>query len=174
MDGKLCIDASANNTVKTNEKYFAEEVPFVENVLAIVLDGRGVYQAALDHVKNSIRAKPDYADAMDTEATIYLHEQRFQECESIETAAIRGSDGKYPYMQFRLGTCYFSEQNWPMAESSFRIAAQADKNDAAAAFNLGLCLRRQGVEADAKIWFREALTRNPDKELREKILSALQ
>ena len=173
-DGKQCIDASANNTVKNNEKYFSEEVPLVDNFLAIILDGRGVYQAALDYVKDSIRAKPDYADAMDTEATIYFHQQRFPECESVETAAIRTSDGKYPYMQFRLGTCYFSEQNWPMAENSFRIAAQADKTDAPSAFNLGLCLRRQGTENDAKIWFREALTRNPDKELREKIVSALQ
>ncbi|HUV68847.1 MAG TPA: trypsin-like peptidase domain-containing protein [Terracidiphilus sp.] len=173
-DGKLCIDASAKNTVKGNEKYFSDAVPIVDNLLAIVLDDRGVYQEALDYVKESIRARPDYADAMDTEATIYFHQQRFPECESVETAAIRAADGKYPYMQFRLGTCYFSEQNWPMAENSFRIAAEADKTDAASAFNLGLCLRRQGAENDAKIWFREALTRNPDKELREKIASALQ
>lgn len=173
-DGKLCIEASARNTVKSNEKYFNEEVPVVDNLMAQVLDSRGVYSAALEYIKESIRAKPDFADAMDTEATIYFHLQRFQECESVESAAIRTSDGKYPYMQFRLGTCYFSEENWPMAENSFRISAQADKSDAASAFNLGLCLNRQGAVNDAKIWFREALTRNPDKELREKILSALQ
>jgi hypothetical protein len=42
------------------------------------------------------------------------------------------------------------------AESSFRIAAEADKTDASSAFNLGLSLSRQGYGADARAWFQEA------------------
>ncbi len=172
-DGKLCVDASAKNTVKDNQKFFDEEAPFVYDYMAQVLENRGVYQAALDYAKQSVQAKPDYAFAMDTEANIYSDLQRYSECVSVETQAIRMTDGRYPFMQFRLGTCYFAQENWAMAEHAFRISAEADKVDAASAFNLALSLRRQGMEADAKIWFREALTRNPDKELRAKIQSAL-
>lgn len=173
-DGKLCLDASAKNTSKDNAKYFDQEVPLVYNYMAEILESRGVYQAALEYVKQSLQAKPDYSGAMSNEANIYFDMGRYSECESVENAAIRMTDGKFPFMQFRLGTCYFAQGNWTLAEHSFRIAAEADKTDAASAFNLGLSLLRQGSGADARIWFREALTRNPDKELREKIQSALQ
>ncbi|MFP5235380.1 MAG: trypsin-like peptidase domain-containing protein [Acidobacteriota bacterium] len=173
QDGKACIDAYAQNTYKSNDGYFSSELPFVHEFMADVLQRRGVYDGALDHAREAIRLKPDYAAAMDTEGTIYLNTQRFSECESVEKEAVRVSDGKYPYMQFRLGTCYFSEENWAMAENSFRIAANADRTDAASAFNLGLSLSRQGMDSDAQVWFREALKRNPDPELRAKIQNAL-
>lgn len=172
-DGEACVDASAQNTDKTTDKYFTEELPFVHDFMALVLENRGVYDAALEHAKEAIRLKPDYAGAMDIQATIYYDTQRFSECESVEKEAVRVSDGKYPYMQFRLGTCYFAEGNWAMAENSFRIAANSDKTDAASAFNLALSLSRQGMDSDAQVWFREALKRNPDPELRAKIENAL-
>lgn len=76
-------------------------------------------------------------------------------------------------MQFRLGNCYFEQGNWSQAANSFRIAAESDTSDAASAYDLGLSLRRQGFENDATIWFQEALHRNPDANLRSKILDAL-
>ena len=76
-------------------------------------------------------------------------------------------------MHFRLGNCYFSTQNWEKAASSFRIAAEGDKTDPSAAYDLGLSLLRQGYTSDARQWFQEALRRNPSGELRGKILSAL-
>jgi Flp pilus assembly protein TadD len=76
-------------------------------------------------------------------------------------------------MNFHLGYCYFAAGDFSRAASAFRLAAEGDKNDAVSAFNLGLSLSRQGFEADANHWFREALGRKPDDELRAKILSAL-
>lgn len=77
-------------------------------------------------------------------------------------------------MQERLGDCDFDTENWTDAAASYRIAAEADTTNAAAAFNLGLSLQRQGFTVDAREWFRTALQRNPDSELRGKIMSALQ
>ncbi|HTD55133.1 MAG TPA: hypothetical protein VK670_07110, partial [Silvibacterium sp.] len=99
--------------------------------------------------------------------------QRYSECISAAQAAVRLSDGKYPSMQFRLGSCYFDTENWVQAANSFRLAAEADKSDPVSAFNLALSLSRQGYSVDANEWFREALHRNPDSELRAKILNAL-
>jgi uncharacterized protein HemY len=76
-------------------------------------------------------------------------------------------------MQFQLGQCYFDTEDWNKASVCYRLAADADKNDAASAFNLALSLARQGYSSDANQWFREALNRKPSEELRTKILNAL-
>jgi tetratricopeptide (TPR) repeat protein len=141
--------------------------------MADILEQRGVFQQALDYIKDSLSAVPDDAFALDTEADILFSLNRNSECIAAETAAIRASDGKYSWMQFRLGTCYFAAEDWINATTSFRLAAQADKTNAAAAFDLGLSLERQGYTGDALQWFHEALSRKPDDELREKILREL-
>jgi tetratricopeptide (TPR) repeat protein len=141
--------------------------------MAGVLDDRGVYQPALEYIKESIAADPENAFSLDTEAKIFADLERNSECIAAAQSAVRVSDGKYPSMNFHLGYCYFATENWSKAESAFRLAAEADKSDAGSAFNLGLSLSREGFEADANHWFREALSRKPDDELRAKILNAL-
>jgi lipopolysaccharide biosynthesis regulator YciM len=171
-DGRKCVEASVK-TSKENERYFKSTLPFVYRIMAIVLDERGVYQPALEYIKESVAADPENPFTLNTEARIFENLQRYTECIAASQAAIRASDGKYPFMQFQLGNCYFDTSDWSKAETSYRIAAQADKNDAASAYNLALSLSRQGYTNDANQWFREALSRNPDAQLRAKILNAL-
>lgn len=171
-DGRKCVEASVKaNTY--NEKYFKSKLPLVYRGMADILEQRGVYQQALEYVKESLSADPEDPFSLDTEADILYSLGRSSECIAASTAAVRASDGKYSWMQFRLGTCYFASEDWTHAETSFRLAAQADKADAASAFNLGLSLQRQGYGSDAQVWFREALNRKPNNELRGKILSAM-
>ena len=61
-----------------------------------------------------------------------------------------------------------------MAENSFRISAEGDKTDYTSAYNLGLTLLNEGRTPDGNDWLREALKRNPDSEMRTKILNLLQ
>jgi tetratricopeptide (TPR) repeat protein len=127
----------------------------------------------LEYVKESIAADPEDPFAWYTESKIFADLERNTECVAAAQSAIRVSDGKYPWMNFRLGYCYFATGDWSRAASAFRISAESDKNDAESAFNLALSLSRQGFDSDANHWFREALNRKPDDELRAKILSAL-
>jgi len=142
--------------------------------MAEVLDDRGVYDQALAYVKEALALKPDEPFALYREAQILRDLNRPSECISAAQAAIRASDGKYAYMHFALGNCYFMSEDWVQAADSFRIAANGDKTDAASAFDLALSLERQGYGADAAEWYREALRRNPDPELRAKITASLQ
>jgi tetratricopeptide (TPR) repeat protein len=141
--------------------------------MAEVLEKRGVYQQALEYVKESLAAKPDEPMSLDTEASILEDLDRYSECISAEQATIRLSDGKYSWMHFTLGNCYFDMQDWSQAATNFRLAAEADKSDAPSAYNLALSLSRQGYSTDADQWFREALNRHPDNTLRSKIVAAL-
>jgi serine protease Do len=171
-DGRKCVEASIQAT-KESEKQFKSTMPYVYRIMARVLDGRGVYQPALEYIKESIAADPEDPFALNTEAKIFADLERNSECIAAAQSAVRVSDGKYPWMNFQLGYCYFATGDFSRAASAFRVAAEGDKNDAVSAFNLGLSLSRQGFEADANHWFREALSRKPDDELRAKIVSAL-
>lgn len=172
-DGRKCIDASVKATSEAESKKFAERLPIVYRAMATVLESRGVHQPALEYIKQSLAAKADDPYALDEEAKIFGSLERYPECVAAAQAAISASDGKFPWMQFELGNCYFDESNWSQAAASFRISADADKTDAASAFNLALCFLRQGFRGDAKIWADEALARNPTGELRGKVLDLL-
>jgi len=141
--------------------------------MAETLNDRGVYQRALEYVKEAIAGNPDDSFSLIAEASIYENLGQYSECVAAAQAAISNSDGKYPYMHFQLGNCYFALEDWTHAEGSYRISANANKADAASAFNLGLSLQREGFGADARQWFSEALERKPSPELRAKILAAL-
>jgi hypothetical protein len=171
-DGRKCVEASVQSK-KGNESYFNSTLPFVYRIMALILEQRGVYQPALEYVKESIASEPENPFSLNTEAKIFEDLQRYSECISASQAAIRASDGKYPSMQFQLGQCYFDTEDWSKAADSYRLAAEADKSDVASAYNLALSLARQGYTSDANQWFREALKRKPDDELRTKILNAL-
>jgi S1-C subfamily serine protease len=173
-DGRNCVDASVKNGVKEDAHYFDDTLPSVYLDMAEILNDRGVYQPALEYINESISRKSDNPLALNTEADILENLQRYSECVAAAQAAIRVSDGSFPWMEFRLGSCYFDEEDWSHAADSFRISAAADKADAPSAFNLGLSLLRQGYSSDAKVWFREALDRHPDDELKAKILNELQ
>ncbi|MFP5268119.1 MAG: tetratricopeptide repeat protein [Acidobacteriota bacterium] len=134
---------------------------------------RGVHDQAYEYVKASLASRPGNPFFLSDEAGILERCGRYAECISAARAAIRASDGKYAFMQEGLGDCYFDTEDWTDAEASYRIAAEADTTDASAAFNLGLSLQRQGFTVDAREWFRTALQRNPDSELRGKIMGAL-
>jgi hypothetical protein len=172
-DGRKCVEASVNNTSDSSQQYFKSELPFVYRVMADVLHTRGVEQPALEYVKESLVAKPDDPFSLSTEADILESQQRYSECIAAAQAAISASDGKYAWMHFRLGKCYFSSENWTMAAASFKRAAEADETDAISAFDAGLSLERQGFTADARIWYNEALRRKPDEELRQKVSVAM-
>jgi tetratricopeptide (TPR) repeat protein len=172
IDGRKCVDASVQTT-KGNEKYFKSTVPLVYRIMAGTLEERGVYPTALEYIKESIAGDPGDPFAFEIEARIFADLERNAECIAAAQSAVRVSDGKYPEFHFRLGYCYFASEDYSRAASAFRLAAEGNKNDAVSAFNLGLSLSRQGFEADANHWFREALSRKPDDELRAKILSAL-
>lgn len=173
-DGRKCVDASVKDTDQNSQKYFQRALPVVYRSMADVLDTRGVYQQGLDYVRASLALAPDNPFSLDVEARTFENLEKYPECISAAQAAINASDGKYGFMHFRLGMCYFDSEDWSQAVDSFRLAADADKSDAVSAFNLGLSLQRQGFSADAQQWFREALRRNPDTETRQKITTALQ
>jgi tetratricopeptide (TPR) repeat protein len=172
-DGRKCVDASTKHIDKGDEHHFTSELPIVYRAMASVLESRGVYTQALAYAKESLGAKPDDPRSLDTEADILADLERFSECIAAEQAAISGSDGKFPWMNFRLGYCYAKTENWSKAETSFRLAAEADKSDVVSAYNLGLVLSREGYTNDARQWFQEALRRKPDDALRASILGAM-
>ena len=172
-DGRKCIDSSVKNTSEPRAKRFREQLPIVYQLMSTVLENRGVHVPALEYIKESLSARPSDPQSLFEEGMIYKGMGRYSECISAAQAAIAASDGRFGWMHFGLGNCFFEARDWTSAAASFKIAADYDKTDAASAFNLALCYERQGFSVDAKFWFAEALKRNPSVDLRAKILDAM-
>lgn len=87
--------------------------------------------------------------------------------------AVRLSDGRYASMHFVLGSAYFDLENWDRSARAFQKAAELDPTDAAAAFNVALCLHKQRFYLDAAKWYEEVLKRKPDHPDRAELLKKI-
>jgi tetratricopeptide (TPR) repeat protein len=103
----------------------------------------------------------------------YFFLQRYNEAVSAEQEAIRLSNGKYPYTHFRLGSALFELEQWKSAEASFEQAWQEDPKNDNAAYNVALCLSKQGYNLDAIQWYRRVLQINPKREDRDQIIKKI-
>jgi tetratricopeptide (TPR) repeat protein len=130
--------------------------------IADVLNDRGVYLEALNHAKEATVLIPTNAWAYDDLAMALIGLGRFEEAVNAAGEAVQLSDGKYGFMHFHLGAAYFQLQNWQFAQQSFQKAAELDKSNAAAAYNVALCSQRMGFFRDAIQWYEEYLRRSPD------------
>jgi tetratricopeptide (TPR) repeat protein len=143
---RTCIAQGVSK--KNSEKRLA----FAHSQIADVLNGRGVYEESLNHIREALTIDPDNAFYQDTLANSLSGLRRFQEAITAAKNAIRLSDGKYSWMHFTLGSAYFDVQNWELSKQSFEKAAELDKTDFAAAN-----------------WFEEALRRDPNNSKRADI-----
>jgi tetratricopeptide (TPR) repeat protein len=76
-------------------------------------------------------------------------------------------------MHFHLGTAYSETENWEFAQQSFQKAAELNPKDAAAAYNVALCLVRLHFDRDAASWYEEVLRRDPNYPKRKDILGII-
>src|SRR5439155_17647802 len=116
---------------------------------------RGVYEEALSHAKEATTLNSENASAYDQQAVALLGLHRNQEAINASKQAIRLSDGKFGIMHFHLGSANFETENWQFARQSFEKAAELMPNSDASAYNVALCLRRQGLFLDAVHWYEE-------------------
>jgi tetratricopeptide (TPR) repeat protein len=165
--GRTCIGASEGK--KDTDK----DLELAHETIATILNGRGVYTEALSHAKEAAAINSSNAWAYYDMAQALRGLGRSREAISAAQQAIKYSDGKYGYMHFLLGNAYFDGEDWRNAEQSFRKAAELEPKDADAAYNVALCLLKQGYYGDAASWYEEVLRRNPQYKERADILERI-
>jgi tetratricopeptide (TPR) repeat protein len=142
--------------------------------IASVLNSRAVYEEALSHNREAVAIAPDNAFYQDTLADSLLGLRRFQEAINASKQAIRLSDGKYASMHFTLGSGYFGVEDWESARQSYEKASELDQTNAAAAYNVAVCLARLSLFHDAASWYEEVLKRDPNYPQKDDIRSRIQ
>jgi tetratricopeptide (TPR) repeat protein len=165
---RICIAKGINQ--KDSEK----KLSVAHNQIASALNTRGVFEESLGQVREAIAIEPDNAFFQDTLANALIGLRRFQEAITASKASIRLSDGKYSWMHFTLGSAYFQLENWELSRQSFEKAAELDKTDFAAPYNIALCFTNLGYSRDAANWYEEALRRDPNNAKRTDILARIQ
>jgi len=64
-------------------------------------------------------------------------------------------------------------EQWKSAEAAFEQAWQESPKNDNAAYNIALCLSRQGYGNDAVQWYRRVLQINPYREDKEEIVKKI-
>lgn len=142
--------------------------------IANILNDRGIYEEALRHAKEATDIDPGDAFAWQERAKSLTRLGQAKEAIAAAKEAIRLSDGKYGYMHFTLGAALFDAHDFRAARQSFEKAAELDQKDAAAPYNVALCLERLGFSRDATSWYEEVLRRDPNDKRRSDILKRIQ
>ena len=142
-------------------------------VIGEVLFDRGVYDEALRHAQEAAAANADDFRVYHLLARALNKLHRNTEALAAANTALKLSEGKYAFVHFVVGEVYFDTAQWADAEEAFKHAAALDKTDAAASFNVALCLQNQGYRSDAADWFEETLRRNPQHPKRTELQSRI-
>jgi tetratricopeptide (TPR) repeat protein len=142
-------------------------------VISEVLTERGVNEEGLQYAQNAVAAQPsDHRTHLALGKALYqLH--RYQDAITALKEALRLADGKFAPEHFLLGNIYFDLQRWNEASEAFKHAADLDKSDAGATYNIALCMMNEGYKTDAVDWLRETLRRKPDHPKRDQILKSM-
>ena len=172
-DDKVLFAARKCIEVGTGENESERALAVAHREIAEVLSDRGVYLEALSHAKEATALASDDAFAYDDLGIALKGLHRNQEALGAFQQAIRLSDGRYPWMQFEVGSAYFEMENWQFARESFQKAAELDSKDPASAYNVALCYAKQGYYMDAAKWYEEYLRRKPDASDRQDILNRI-
>jgi tetratricopeptide (TPR) repeat protein len=77
-------------------------------------------------------------------------------------------------MHSELGSAYSSLENWPLAASAFRKAAEMEPANALAAYNVATALYNQKAYRESLAWWEEVLKRDPKYPDRASVLQTIQ
>jgi Flp pilus assembly protein TadD len=138
--------------------------------MADSLNTRGVHEEALSYAKSAAALTPGDAWAYYQMALALDELSRDNEAVVAANNAIRLSDGRYASMHFVLGSALFDLERWDQAQRAFEKASSVNPSDAAAPFNVALCLKKRGYYRDAARWFEEVLRRQPNHPQRADLL----
>lgn len=158
----------------SQEDYAEDTLALCHRLIANILNKRGVYQDALNHARESIALDPEEGWAYDVQAEALIGLHRYLEAVKACEQAIRLTDGKYSLMHFHLGDAHFELKNWEQAYQSYELAAEFDKKDTSAPYNMALCALKMNRYYDASRWFEEVLRRNPNYPERQEILRRIE
>ncbi len=157
----------------TGEKGSEHSLGTAHRQIADVLNARGVYTEALNHAKETTVLSSDDPYGYDDMAEALIGLRRFDEAVNAEQQALRLSDGKYAWMHFKLGSAYFSLENWNFALQSFQKASELDPKEPASVYNVALCHQKLHHWSDAVQWYQEYLKRNPTADDKARVLEVI-
>lgn len=147
---------------------------WANRLLSIMLLERGVTDQAISHARQAIAVDGDSGAAFGQLAISLNRAERWSEAESAARNAIRLTDGRYSYHHFALGGALFEQKRWSESKTAYEQAAKLNTKDAAATYNVALCLMQLGFRTDAIYWYEETLRRNPKIDEADQIRRRLQ
>jgi tetratricopeptide (TPR) repeat protein len=167
-DARSCVSAAATKNKP------AAQLAIAHQIIAEVLNDRGVYEQAIDAAKQSISQDPSRYGPYCVLSKALSSLERFSEAESAAKTALSLSDGTDSSVDFALGAAYFGQKKWGLAKQAFENAARLDTSDDAAAYNVAVSFFNDRFYREAIPWYQEALRRSPKRKDRDLILARIE
>ena len=159
MDAKATrLRITARNLIdKRNYRMNSESISLVN---AIHLYEAGKTDEAELQCRKILKAKPDYADALQLLGGILLRRKNYEEAEKVVLQAI-ALDGQAPEFHNDLGNIYMALDKFELAEKCFRKALDLQPTFADPMANLGALLAMRGKQKEAAGAYQKALELTP-------------
>lgn len=168
--GRECIDLSSKAR-SANSRLLG----WTHSKLAEVLSGRGLPDQVLVHSQQALALLDSEEDRVwlgsvfAVRASALLDLDRPSESLAASKEALRLTDGADGDIHFTAGAAAFDLRDFTAAERYFRKAAELSPSNAAAVYNVALCLQNRGFRGDAAVWFRKYLKLESDADQRRQV-----
>lgn len=120
------------------------------------------FTTAESHARQALALDPTDQWAANALAEALLALERYTEAAAAAERAIALSDGRHSTMHFNAVSAYFELRDWSRCVRAFQKAAELNPDEANSAYNVALCMARQGYYRDAAHWMEKVLQRYPD------------
>jgi tetratricopeptide (TPR) repeat protein len=149
--------------------------PVIQYDLALAYDKRGLEDKALAHLKNALKIKPAYPEALNAIGAVYARRGQFQLAQESFQKVLDDPFYKTPQLAaYNLGSLYEKRGDVERALTEYQQAVKFDPHYGAAWFRIGQIFEQLNQGDDARHAYGKAVAFSPDlaeAQLRYGILS---
>ena len=137
--------------------------PVIQYDLALAYEKRGLEETALNHLKNALKDRPAYPEALNAIGALYAGRGQFQPAQEAFQKALDDPFYKTPQLAaYNLGSLYEKRGDAEKALTEYQQAVKFDPNYGAAWFRIGQIFEQMHRDDDARHTYGKAIATSPD------------
>lgn len=137
--------------------------PVIQYDLALAYDQRGMEEQAVSHLKNALKLKPAYPEALNAIGAVYARRGQFTLAQESFQKALNDPFYKTPQLAaYNLGSLHEKRGELEVALMDYQQALKLDPRYSAALYRTGQVLEQLNRTDDARHAYGKAVTISPD------------
>ncbi len=147
----------------TDAEHKSPNDPVIQYDLALAYERRAMQDKAFSHLKNALKIKPAYPEALNAIGAVYARRGQYQLAEEAFQKALNDPFYRTPQMAaYNLGSLHEKQGNIEKALADYQQAVKFDPHYGAAWFRIGQVLEQLHRDDEARHAYGNAITSSPD------------